>query len=190
MRPLPALDGSVDVYPTEQAMVLAHGLQYRPRPVFQSYMAYTPALEAANAAALRGPAAPDWVLFHLRPIDGRLPALDDAASWPELLARYRWAGVAGDMAVLQRRADPRPWHVEAAVPFHAVAGEWIALPAPAGDLIWLRASLAQGDAVSAGSNWPENAELICPPNPSTGTSLRTTKDAERSHAQAGGLDGD
>ena len=44
--------------------------------------------------------------------------------------------------------------------------------------------------VSAEGNCPENAELICPPNPSTGTDPRATKQVERSHAQEGGLDGD
>jgi len=140
-NPLPALAGSVDVYPSEQALVLAHGLNYRPRPVFQSYMAYTPSLEAANADALRGVAAPDWILFHVLPIDGRLPALDDAASWPLLLTRYRFTGTAGNFAILQRRDTARTSHFEPLARIEARTGETIAVPDASAGPVWVRLSL-------------------------------------------------
>jgi hypothetical protein len=142
-NPLPALQGTVDVYPSEQALLLAHGLDYHPRPVFQSYMAYTPPLEAANAAALDGPGAPDWILFHIRPIDDRLPALDDATSWPVLLARYRFAGAAGDFAVLQKQPRARRWRLEPLARRDAQTGEPIALPDDAQAPLWLRLSMQE-----------------------------------------------
>jgi hypothetical protein len=47
--PLPHLAGPIDIYPTDQALLLAHYLEFRPRPVLQSYMAYSPRLARANA---------------------------------------------------------------------------------------------------------------------------------------------
>lgn len=47
-----------------------------------------------------------------------------------------------------------------------------------------------GKYVSAGSKCPQNAELICPPNPSMRSAPHGTNRVEGRHAQEGGLDGD
>jgi len=105
-QPAPPLKGSTDVYAFGQSILLAHGLGWAPRPVLQSYSAYTPALLDRDAAHLVGPEAPDNILFSVQPIDNRLAALDDSLSWPALLTRYEPSALVGDMAVLQRRPEP------------------------------------------------------------------------------------
>ncbi len=80
--------GTADIYSFDQAWLFASGLHWSPRPMFQSYSAYTPGLAEANAAHLTGPHAPDNVFFRVAPIDARLPALEDGPSWPALLSRY------------------------------------------------------------------------------------------------------
>jgi hypothetical protein len=104
--PLPSLDGNVDLYPYEVSTVFAHGLRWSPRPVFQSYAAYDSRLDASNASYLEGPNAPEHVFFQVQPIDGRLPALEDAGSWPALLSRYELVGYNGpQMQMHLRRLD-------------------------------------------------------------------------------------
>jgi hypothetical protein len=104
---MPALpDGTYDVYSYDQADLFALGLKWSPRPVFQSYSAYTPKLAALNAAHLSGPAAPDHLLFAVQEIDGRLPALDDGASWVPILERYQLRAK-GRRLLLDRNASPR-----------------------------------------------------------------------------------
>jgi hypothetical protein len=93
--PLPPVDGSVDVYPSELSTLFAHGFCWAPRPVFQSYSAYDAPLDALNSGHLEGPNAPQHVFFRVQPIDGRLPALEDAGSWPVLLSRYAIVGYDG-----------------------------------------------------------------------------------------------
>jgi hypothetical protein len=93
--PLPPVDGSVDVYPSELSTLFAHGFRWAPRPVFQSYSAYDAPLDALNSSHLEGPNAPRHVFFRVQPIDGRLPALEDAGSWPVLLSRYAIVGYDG-----------------------------------------------------------------------------------------------
>ncbi len=92
--PLPKLQGTVDVYTMSQYLALANGYRWDPRPVLQSYSAYTPALAQMNADHLTGARAPDGVLFALDTIDFRLPALADGPSWPILLSQYdvNWIG--------------------------------------------------------------------------------------------------
>ena len=75
---LPKVHGSVDIYPWGQSFLLARDMDYRPRPVIQSYLAYTQKLEELNAAHLRGKNAPDWIFFSFGTIDDRYTSLDDA----------------------------------------------------------------------------------------------------------------
>jgi len=77
-----------DVYSFGQTCLLARQLPWQPRPVFQSYSAYTPALARLNEAHLRGSRAPAQLLYALQTIDERLPALDDGMSLPAMLDNY------------------------------------------------------------------------------------------------------
>jgi hypothetical protein len=87
--------------------VLAHGLRWNPRPVLQSYSSYTPRLAALDVAHVTGPRAPDHLLFAVQAIDGKLPALDDGASWLPILERYDLR-TKGERLLLDRAAQPRP----------------------------------------------------------------------------------
>jgi hypothetical protein len=104
--PVPRLPGTMDAYPFEIAALVASGNTWSPRPVVQSYSAYTPELAALNARHLSGPKAPDHVLFGVETIDNRYPSLDDGASWPELLNRYELAGDTEKYLLLARRPAP------------------------------------------------------------------------------------
>jgi len=100
--PLPRVDGSADIYPFSQDILLASGLQWSPRPIIQSYSAYEPNLADINADHLLGTLAPRHVFFDVFPIDGRLATLEDGKSWPLLLTRYGMGGRAGHFLVLDR----------------------------------------------------------------------------------------
>ena len=103
--PLPLLDGTSDVYANGQLALIASGNRWSPRPVFQSYAAYTPSLLASNRSHLLGDDAPRNVFFKLEPLDRRFPSLDDGASWPVLLSQYRPAGTTQGFLLLRHRDD-------------------------------------------------------------------------------------
>jgi hypothetical protein len=111
---LPPMKGGTDLYSYYQSILFAHDLRYQPRPVIQSYSAYTPELAGLNAAHLRTGHAADNLLFAIQRIDNRFPALDDGLSWPELLTRYDVKGPAdaeGTYLLLSRAATPREYHL-------------------------------------------------------------------------------
>lgn len=93
--PLPRLRGTMDVYTALQSLAIANGYRWDPRPVLQSYSAYTPALAQMNVRHLLGAKAPDGALFSLETIDWRLPTFADGPSWPILLSQYevKWLAV-------------------------------------------------------------------------------------------------
>jgi hypothetical protein len=136
--PPPPLLGPIDAYPGDQALLLAYETDFRPRPVFQSYMAYTPRLAHANADVLLGDRAPQWILFRIAPIDGGFPALDDAPSWPLLLTHYRFAESLGAFALLQRRTTPLRWRLEPIERVTTHTGGRVAVPSAASGPIWTR----------------------------------------------------
>ena len=105
---LPRLEGTVDMLASQQSSILANQLDYRPRPSFQEYATYDPRLMAANVAFYAGRSRPDWVLFGLKPIDGRYPAFTEGALWPILLSHYDPVGLAGTLLVLRSRAGSPP----------------------------------------------------------------------------------
>jgi hypothetical protein len=138
MVPLLSLSGTIDVYPFEGGIALAHGLSYRPRPALHSYSAYTPRLSRMDADHLRGPHAPECILFRVRPIDGRFPALDDSLSWPELLTRYEVrGGVASRFLLLGRSPRPRSYILTHIADLKGRTGEFVKLPSTAaGRAVW------------------------------------------------------
>ena len=81
-------DEPIDVFGSEQAIAVLNDFNYRPRPVFQSYSAYTPFLLNVNQAFYLGESAPRFVLFKLQAIDQRIPAADDSMSLDALLYNY------------------------------------------------------------------------------------------------------
>ena len=136
-HPLPALSGAVDSMPWETATVIANGLRYRPRPVFQSFAAYDAPLIELNRAFVRGPRAASVIVFDVDPIDHRLAAEDDGALWPDLIARYDAARLDSGGVLLTLRPQPRRVHI--APIGNEVAAAWgEAVPVPAREpLVWV-----------------------------------------------------
>jgi hypothetical protein len=137
-QPLGPLPGPVDTYPGNAAAILAQGLAYRPRPVMQSYQAYSPEFAELNAAFLRGPQAPESILFQLFPIDDHFPALDDGLSWPELLSRYDVRAVDWSGAILHRSRAPRPWRLVPLGSLPVLFGQVVPLPAVTNAVLWAK----------------------------------------------------
>jgi hypothetical protein len=100
--PMARVNGSVDSYHHGQAAVIAHGLAYSGRPVFQSYLAWTPGLARLNADHLRGPDAPRFAHVEFQPVDEHLPMMEDGPSWIELIRLYRRR----EGRMMERRTEP------------------------------------------------------------------------------------
>ena len=136
-NPMPQINKttSADLYPNSTSVLFAYDLPYRPRPVIQSFSAYTADLAKLNASHLRDENAPETILFDIGAED-RLPSADDGLSWPELLTRYDITDTRGSYLVLQRRAAPREYLLEPLSKTVAKLGDWVELPA--GELaVWM-----------------------------------------------------
>jgi len=82
-------DDTVDVLMDDQSSLLANGMHYRPRPVFQSYSAYSGKLAQLNSEFFLSTRAPQWVMLDWHAIDGHYPTSDDARALVTILQNYR-----------------------------------------------------------------------------------------------------
>jgi hypothetical protein len=104
----------VDFISSEPIFLLLNNMNWRHRPVFQSYLAYTPYLLSLNKAWFQGPGAPPYLLVSLGPIDDRFPSLEDGPALLEILARYEPALREKHFLLLKRRQAVSPsleWNV-------------------------------------------------------------------------------
>jgi hypothetical protein len=99
---------SVDVMNYLALAAVINGMNYRPRPVFQGFVAYTPALQRLNAAYFRSDERPHFVMLCQQATDGRFPALEDSAALNYVLNNYVPVARDGPFLILQQRTSEDP----------------------------------------------------------------------------------
>jgi hypothetical protein len=104
---LPDLKGTVDIYSHNQSGLISSGNKWNPRPVFQSYAAYTPQLQELNRKHLVKHDSPDNIIFRVQPIDGRLASIEDGPSWIELLRNYSPTNYKNGNLFLEKNIDKK-----------------------------------------------------------------------------------
>lgn len=82
-------DATVDIFGYSQSYAILNKLRYNPRPVFQSYMAYSRRVMGFNEQYYLSEKGPQFVLFDLAAIDGRFPVVEDAYVLRDLVINYR-----------------------------------------------------------------------------------------------------
>jgi hypothetical protein len=129
----------VDVFGIQQSYALLNNLNYVPRPSIQSYPAYTRRLAKLNERSYLA-ASPEFVLFRLEPIDGRIPALEDPLTLALLLRHYRAVGSAGPSLILQQSnaVSPIEPQLQPLGSLTAKLGEAVPLPDTGDDGLWIR----------------------------------------------------
>ena len=109
--PLPYAEDTVDLYSFDLSAIFANGQKWSPRPIFQSYSAYTPELLELNRRHLTAWPPPERIYLSVSPVDGHYPSMEDGVSWLELMSRYRTVAFLKQYAVLERRRSPATVHM-------------------------------------------------------------------------------
>lgn len=131
-------NATVDVFSFEQIAGLANRLNLSPRPVFQSYSAYTSQLAKLNDDFYTSDKAPYWVLFKLQTIDSRLPLEDDSLAVPRILATYESVMTERGFLLMRRKAG-RTCNAPVYGPEQNLRiGDMVTLPNKGSSAWWLR----------------------------------------------------
>ena len=129
-------EGTVDIATGEALLAFGNRLNYRPRPVFQSYAAFTPYLDRINADFYRSPRAPDFSLFENICIDQRYCFGDEPETKLSLLEHFHVQSRDGGMLLLKRDPERRRTLVRTALASGELkGGEWFHLPPGEGALL-------------------------------------------------------
>jgi hypothetical protein len=124
---------TVQVSPYETAVAWAYRLDWQPLPIFQTYSAYTPALDEDNARAMNSPDGPQRILRNRdSPIDNRVQTFDEPLATRTMFCRYRQLRVTPVWQVLARA----PNRCSAPTLIRSVRANWdrsVSVPAPPND---------------------------------------------------------
>lgn len=135
---------TLDVLGYYQSVAVFNRFNYRPRPVLQSYSAYTPALAQLNADYYASDRAPDYVLFRLETIDDRYMMLDDSRALYVFLHRYEFVHSEKGFQLWRRLPKPFSWASIAPQPVRtldAPVGQPIDLASFGEQPLWIRIDL-------------------------------------------------
>lgn len=106
---LPIPKGStVDAFPWDITDLIVNGLNYVPRPVIQSYSAYTDHLLDLNAKHFRSTAAPMFLVLKGQSIDQRFPPDLDGPALVEIGKRYAFYGTGSQDGLVFKKILPSP----------------------------------------------------------------------------------
>lgn len=101
---------TLDVYPWEVSVIAANDLNWRPRPVYQSYVAFTPWLDDKNEQFIKSLSAPEFILFdrnhaggEVESIDGRSLFNDEPKTWASIVRNYSVVREEDNSILLQRK---------------------------------------------------------------------------------------
>jgi len=101
---------TVDFFPWDISIAEQYGLRWIPRPLFQSYFAFTEYLDLLNKRHFSSNHSPEFILYSFKSIDGRYPLFDEPATFSTLLKRYQPVSIDGEFIVLRKKGtyeEPR-----------------------------------------------------------------------------------
>jgi hypothetical protein len=99
---------SVDVMNYLALGAVVNGMNYRPRPVFQGFVAYTSALQMLNKEYFQSEGRPRFVMLCQQATDGRFPTLEDSAALNYVLNNYVPVARDGPFVILQQQTKEVP----------------------------------------------------------------------------------
>jgi len=129
---------TADIYPWQAMISAANTFDWKPRPVFQNYITYTPKLDALNADFLASKDRPAFYVWHREPfqdIDNRYPFSANPLTLESILRWYKPVMHNKDFHLLESVATPQlsaPVTIQQET--HAW-NTWIPLPDARADII-------------------------------------------------------
>ncbi|MBN2755490.1 MAG: hypothetical protein JXR81_11615 [Candidatus Goldbacteria bacterium] len=124
---------TADVYPVEISYIPANYLNWKPRPVFQSYIAYLPWLENKNLQFFSKDSIPEYLIFEN--ISGKCATLDDGYVFNDeprvimkILEKYHPESQYNQRIIFRRNETSAKWQNEETTEDEVSFGEWIQVP--------------------------------------------------------------
>lgn len=136
---------SISYFGIFPAAMLYNGLNYVSTPSTISFTAWNAGTMTADAIFFRDDnRAPDYLVFDLKTIDGRLAAQDDSLAQLELLHRYEAVDLEAGNIVLRRIKEKEPLTRKPISEHDYKLGEWIDVPQRSLNPTWVKVRVDEG----------------------------------------------
>jgi hypothetical protein len=130
-------NSTIDIYPFDFSFVPANGLNWKPRPVLQTYAAYTTWLDKQNANHFDSNQAPDFILWHLSgdmhgqiaSIDNRYLLNDEPQGILSILNHYKLVRKTNRIMLFQKTNEAVLSQTKVLSKQSSEWGKWIDVPA-------------------------------------------------------------
>ncbi|MGD0340486.1 MAG: hypothetical protein ABSA76_02085 [Bacteroidales bacterium] len=140
-------NNSIDVFPYDIYSVYFNRLNYKPRPVIQSYVATSTLLNTYNCNFYKSTSSPEFILYHNGSIDSRYPFWDESLTKQVLISDYEpydslfvWKEKSDTSFLLKKRINALTCNEKLMSDTLIESGEKYTLP-KTGNLIYLSAEL-------------------------------------------------
>jgi hypothetical protein len=100
-------NGTIDIVPVEISQAYFNSLNYNPRPVIQSYSAYSGYLDSLNFKKYISSSSPDFILYSLGTIDDRYGFFDETWTRLAMLNNYEPIGSFNNQILLSKLKHPK-----------------------------------------------------------------------------------
>lgn len=146
-------NSTVDIYPWDYTIVAANNLNWKARPVIQSYASYTSWLDSKNASHFKSSDAPEYFIFDLNKItfdlngeklesiDNRYLLNDEPQTLLQIIKNYGAVYSDSNFLVYRRLEVPIEIHSVETKPQRAKWNEWVAVPDSASDFTRVKLQL-------------------------------------------------
>jgi len=96
-------DATVDIFPWQLGILQKYQLNYKPRPIPQTYTTYSKWLDEINASYLSSKNAPEYLLYDSQSsIDLRYPFFEEPMTKLVILSRYKYFDRSDNFLLLKR----------------------------------------------------------------------------------------
>lgn len=133
-------DATVDIYPDDLTIIAANNLNWKPRPIIQSYVTYTSWLDRKNADHFRSAEAPQFFIFKLNnnphdlnggtleSMDNRYLLNDEPNTLIELIWNYQRIYADNKFLVYSRRSQKMEFNSIVTPTSQGKWYQWISVP--------------------------------------------------------------
>lgn len=105
-------DKSIDVIPWDISTLWAYDLNWTPRPVMQSYSAYSEYLDSLDMNYFLHNESPKYLLFKYESIDYRYPFFDEPATFSTIINNYRYLNTDEKFLLLEKKDNELIHHTQ------------------------------------------------------------------------------
>jgi len=101
---------TMDIMPWDIAFPWAYEFEWHPRPMWWSFMVFTPEIDKLNGDYfLDEKKAPEVIVYAYKTIDYRYALFDEPLAFQSMLRNYQYIHTSGEFALLEKNFNKHPW---------------------------------------------------------------------------------